>query len=98
MVMMHPQLWAIVVESKRSQLNVRMGLAQALLHMMASPNDDQPTYGLVINGSDCMFVKLVKGNPNRYALSPLFSMERSGHRIHNAVQILRKLRSIVLGE
>jgi hypothetical protein len=97
-LVMHEHLWAIVVESKRSQLNVRMGLAQALIHMMASPNDDRPTYGLVLNGTDCMFIKLVKGNPNQYALSPLFSMERSGHKIHNAVQILRELRSIVLGE
>jgi hypothetical protein len=97
-LVMHQHLWAIVVESKRSQLNVRMGIAQALVHMMASPNDDRPTYALVLNGTDCMFIKLVKGNPNQYALSTLFSMERSGHKIHHAVQILRKLRSIVLDE
>jgi hypothetical protein len=96
--MMHPQLWAIVVESKRSQLNVRMGLAQALTHMMASPNDDLPTYGLVLNGTDFLFIKLVKGDRNRYAVSRPLTMYDPDRDIHQTVQILRKLRSIVLGE
>ncbi len=97
-LIMHRQLWIIVVESKRTQLNVRMGIAQALIHMMASPNDDRPTYGLVLNGTDFLFIKLVKGDRNQYAISPPMTMYSTDSGLHSAVQILRKLRSIVLGE
>jgi hypothetical protein len=97
-LVMHRQLWVIVVESKRTQLNVRMGIAQALIHMMASPNDDRPTYGLVLNGPDFLFIKLVKGDRNQYAISQMMTMYSPHSGLHSAVQILRKLRSIVLGE
>ncbi len=97
-LVMHEHLWAIVVESKRTQLNVRMGIPQALIHMMASPNDDRPTYGLVLNGTDFLFIKLLKGDRNRYAVSRPLTMYDPDRDIHQTVQILRKLRSVILDE
>jgi hypothetical protein len=97
-LVMHQQLWVIVVESKRTQLNVRMGIPQALIHMMASPNDDRPTYGLVLNGTDFIFIKLVKGDRNQYAISQPMTMYSPDSGLHKTVRILRKLRSIILDE
>ena len=52
------QLWTLVIESKRARFAVMEAIPQALAYMMASPNVDGPTFGLAINGSDFIFLKL----------------------------------------
>lgn len=96
-LILHQQLWAIVIESKRKQLNVLEALPQALCYMMASPpNQLQPIYGLILNGTEFLFLKLIKQNSPQYGLSKLFSIINPGNDLYDVLKILKKLREIAL--
>jgi hypothetical protein len=98
-LVLHQRLWAVLVEAKRHQLNVWEGLPQALTYMMASPNGEQPNYGVVLNGTDFLFVKLVKqGEMASYAVSRLFSMRNQGQDFYDVVRVLMRFRGLILGE
>jgi hypothetical protein len=60
-IVSHEQLWQVIVETKRVQSNVMVALPQALTYMMGSPMDGRPIFGLCTNGTDFIFVKLVRG-------------------------------------
>lgn len=95
-LILHQRLWAIVVEAKRHQLNVSLALPQALLYMMSSPNDQKPTFGFAINGTEFLFVKLMRQNPPQYGLSRLFSLVNPGNDLYTVLGILKQLREVVL--
>lgn len=89
-------LWAVVVEAKRHSLNVSEGLAQALFHMMANPDNNKPAFALLLNGTEFQFVKLVKQETPEYGLSRLFSLRNPGNELYTVLGILKHLREIVL--
>ena len=92
----HENLWAIVIETKRSSSNVLEALPQTLTYMMTDKQNNLPTYGLCTNGTDFIFVKLVKGETNQYALSDPFSIYHNGHNeLYDVVNILKHLGTIV---
>ena len=92
----HENLWAIVIETKRSSSNVLEALPQTLAYMMASKHNTLPTYGLCTNGTDFIFVKLVKGEVNEYSLSSPFSIyDQDSNKLYNVVSILKHLGTIV---
>lgn len=95
-LILHQHLWAIVVEAKRQQLNVSLALPQALLYMMSSPNDQKPTFGFAINGTEFLFIKLMRHNPPQYGLSRLFSLVNPGNDLYTVLGVLKQLRDIVL--
>ncbi|MBW4690724.1 MAG: restriction endonuclease subunit R [Lyngbya sp. HA4199-MV5] len=95
-LILHQRLWAIVVEAKRQQLNVSLALPQALLYMMSSPNDQKPTFGFALNGTEFLFVKLVRQNSPQYGLSRLFSLVNPGNDLYTVLGILKQLRDIVI--
>ncbi|MGV0026808.1 restriction endonuclease subunit R [Phormidesmis priestleyi] len=95
-LVVHRRLWVVVVEAKRHSLNVSEGLAQALFHMMLSPDNVKPTFGLVLNGTEFLFIKLVKQNPPQYGLSRLFSLINPGNDLYSVLGILKRLRETVL--
>ncbi len=88
------QLWVLVVESKRASYSVEAGLAQILAYMLASPNPDQPCYGMITSGGSFMFVKLVKGNSPQYAVSKLFGI-REPEDLATVFAILKRLGQLV---
>ncbi len=93
----HENLWAIVIETKRSSSSVFEALPQALTYMMASKETVRPIYGLCTNGIDFIFVKLMKGEVNQYVLSDPFSIYRHHpNELYNVVSILKHLATIVL--
>ncbi len=88
------KLWVLVVESKRASYSVEAGLAKILAYMLASPNQNQPCYGMISSGGSFMFVKLVKGNPPQYAVSKLFGIRESGD-LYNVFAILKRFGELV---
>jgi hypothetical protein len=64
--------------------------------MLAHPHPDQPCFGLVINGSEFLFLKLMQGSPPIYATSNLFSMLNRGNDLYRVLQILRTLKTIIV--
>ncbi|MBC6431827.1 hypothetical protein FM036_13940 [Nostoc sp. HG1] len=50
---------------------------------------------LLDTGSEFIFVKLVKGNPPRYALSKGFLMGNPGNELYDVLRILKHLTQLV---
>lgn len=87
------QLWVLVVESKSTRFDVLAALPQALAYMLASPNK-QPTYGLLVNGREFVFVKLVQEEIPKYARSYALSIERDGD-FYQVLSIFKNIASIM---
>jgi len=89
------RLWAIVIESKNKQFSIDVALPQALVYMMANPNQDRSTFGFVTNGKHFQFIKLVEQDQPKYALSDEFSIANQRNEIDRVLQILKRLKNFV---
>lgn len=88
------QLWVLVIESKRGSFSLEPALPQALAYMMANPNPDKPAFGLVTNGSNFLFIKLMKQDTPQYALSDEFTLRR-GNDLYSVLRILKRLGALL---
>jgi hypothetical protein len=88
-------LWILVIEAKNSEFSLTKAMPQALAYMLANPQSNQPTFGMLLNGSECLFLKLLPGEVPEYATSNLFSMLNQGNDLYQVLQILRELKSII---
>jgi hypothetical protein len=84
-------LWVIVVESKKTMLSVWSALPQALAYLMANPQSDRPAYGLITNGDEMVFVKLLPASVPTYNLSRVFSPYVAASELEQVVGILVQL-------
>ncbi len=89
------QLWVMIIESKRASFSIEEGLAQILAYMLGNLPTDKSSFGMIATGSEFIFVKLVKGNPSRYALSKGFLMRNPGNELYNVLTILKCLTQLV---
>jgi hypothetical protein len=89
------QLWLLVIESKRASFSLLENIPQALSYMLANPNQDKPVFGLLTNGSNFIFLKLIKSNKPVYALSDEFTLLRRENELYKVLQILKKLSQVL---
>jgi len=89
------QLWILVIESKRPSYSLEVAIPQALAYMMASPNTDRPTFGMVTNGRDFQFIKLVRQGIPKYALSNSFDIRDRGNELYGVLSVLKRLAEII---
>jgi len=89
------QFWLLVIESKRSSFSLLEAVPQALVYMLANPNQDKPTFGLVTNGSDFIFVKLTKENQPKYATSDQFTLLKRQSELYQVLSVLKNLSQIL---
>ena len=82
------QLWVVVLESKKTALSVWAALPQTLAYLMA-PQPQQPSFGMVTNGDEILFVKLVQRSQRHYALSRVFAPLTSKRELYSALQVLK---------
>jgi hypothetical protein len=87
--------WITVIEAKNSEFSITKAIPQALAYMLANPHPDRSTFGLVLNGSEFLFLKLVQGSVPVYATSDLFSMLNRGNDLHRVFQILKQLQAMI---
>ncbi len=92
------QLWLMVIESKRVSFSIEAGLAQILAYMLANPNPDKPSYGMIATGGSFIFVKLVKGESPRYGTSDLFGISNRTNNLHDVLRILKRLSQLVISQ
>jgi Macrocin-O-methyltransferase (TylF) len=90
LIVFHPKIWIVSVEAKRSYYSLEAAIPQALFYMLGQAAEGQAVFGLVTNGREFQFLKLVKGEVSRYALSYTLSLNRDG----DLVQVVRSLRSL----
>ncbi|MEL7039370.1 MAG: restriction endonuclease subunit R [Cyanobacteria bacterium J06592_8] len=90
-----PQFWVLVIEAKKSQYSLDVGIPQALTYMLANPHPQHPAYGFVTNGTDCIFLKLIQQDTPKYAESDVFSLRRRENELYTVLSILKRLAEIV---
>jgi Type I restriction enzyme R protein N terminus (HSDR_N) len=92
------QLWVVVLESKKTALSVWAALPQTLAYLMANPQPEKPSFGIVTNGDEILFVKLEQREHRYYALSRVFAPFTSKQELYSALQILKQVGQILGGE
>ncbi len=85
------QLWVVVLESKKTALSVWAALPQTIAYLMANPQPEQPSFGMVTNGDEILFVKLVQESQRQYGLSRVFAPFTASRELYSALQILRQI-------
>ncbi|MCC3429864.1 MULTISPECIES: restriction endonuclease subunit R [unclassified Microcoleus] len=91
------EFWVVVIESKKAAFSLEVGIPQLLAYMLANLKSDRPTYGLLTNGADFLFVKLVKGETPQYAFSRKFCLLNPGNELYTVLSILKRLGELNVG-
>ncbi len=91
------RLWILVIESKSTKFDVITALPQALAYMLDTPNIEQPTFGLLVNGREFVFVKLVQQEKPKYARSYALSIEKESE-LQQVLSVLKVLSELVVSQ
>ena len=78
-LVLNRHLWVMVVESKRNTFSLEVARPHALTYMLANPNIDGPTFGLISNGINFRLIKLMGceyAESNDFSLRNLDDMEQ----------------------
>jgi hypothetical protein len=62
--------------------------------MLADPNPQTPTFGMIATGANFSFVKLVRGETPEFALSSEFIIRNPGNELYRVLQILKRLSQL----
>jgi hypothetical protein len=89
-------IWVVILESKKTMLSVWAALPQALTYLMGNPNPDRPCFGVLTNGDEIVFVKIVQAESSQYALSRVFATLVSADELGSALQVLRQIGRMAL--
>jgi hypothetical protein len=89
------QLWIVVLESKKTALSVWAALPQTLAYLMANPQPEKPSFAMMTNGDDIVFVKLVQGSHCQYGLSRVFAPLAFDRELYSALQILKRIAQTI---
>jgi predicted type IV restriction endonuclease len=89
------RLWVLVIESKSTKFDVLTALPQALAYMLDTSNIEQPTFGLLVNGREFVFVKLVQQEEPKYARSYALSIERDAE-FKQVLSVLKRIGQLIL--
>ena len=89
------RFWVLVIESKSSKFDVMTALHQALAYMLDRPNPEQPTFGLLINSREFVFIKLIQQQHPWYARSDALSIERDSE-LYQVLSILKRFGELIV--
>ena len=85
------RLWLLVIEAKRSDFAVTRAIPQALSYMLGNPEVAQPTFGMITNGNEFLFLKAICQPTAEYANSRLFSLVNPDNDLYGVLQVLKRL-------
>lgn len=89
------QIWVVVLESKKTALSVWAALPQTLAYLMANPDPQRPSFGLMTNGDEIVFIKLEQQPQPRYGLSRVFAPLVASQELHGVLRVLKRLGQTV---
>ncbi|RAM52916.1 MAG: type I restriction endonuclease subunit R [Hapalosiphonaceae cyanobacterium JJU2] len=93
-LVLQDRFWVMVLESKKTTLSVWSAVPQALAYLIANPNPTLPVFGMVTNGDDILFIKMVQGDTPQYNLSRVFAPFTSTKELYIVLQILKRFGQI----
>jgi Type I restriction enzyme R protein N terminus (HSDR_N) len=92
-LVLQEQLWIVVLESKKTMLSIWSALPQTLAYLMANPEPSRPSFGMMTNGDEIVFLKLQQSPiaPSEYDISRVFAPFTSNQELYSALQIVKGL-------
>ena len=93
-LVLQDRFWVMVLESKKTTLSVWTAVPQALAYLMANPNPNLPVFGMVTNGDDILFIKVVQADTPQYNLSRVFAPFTSAKELYTVLQILKRFGQV----
>ena len=94
-VILHNQLTVTVIEAKNSTFSINTAMPQALAYMLAESSAEKPKYGLVLNGSEFLFLKMIQEDFAYYDTSNIFSLINKGNDLYLVLRILKRIKDVV---
>ncbi|NEQ26986.1 MAG: type I restriction endonuclease subunit R [Microcoleus sp. SIO2G3] len=91
-LVLHNQIWVVVLESKKTALSVWSALPQALAYLVANPQPERPSFGMMTNGDDILFVKLTQIAHRQYDVSRVFAPFISHQEFYSVLQVLKRTK------
>ncbi len=89
------QFWVLVIESKSTKFAVLAGQPQVLTYMLGKPRPEKPGFGLLTNGDDFIFVKLIQQSTPQYGLSRVFSLANPGNDLYGILAVLKVIGGLI---
>lgn len=90
------QLWVLIVESK-STIAFSVALPQLMTYMMANPYPERPVYGMIGNGDEFMFIKMLTEVNPQYDLSNIFYLLLPRrNQLYDVLSILKQIAKIMV--
>lgn len=83
-------VWITVVEAKGSKIDTQMGIPQLLAYMLSNSAQAAPLYGMVTNGTNTTFVKLLS-DKREYGFSKQYSLYNPGNDLYDVVSVLKAI-------
>ncbi len=90
------QFWVILLESKRTTISVMSALPQTLAYMMANPQPNKSTFGMMTNGDGIVYVKLTQQDTPQYDVSRIFSPAPLRNELYTVLEILKRIGQIIV--
>lgn len=66
--------------------------------MLNNPQPQRPIFGLLTNGDDFTFIKLLQQDTLEYALSDKFTLLRRENELYQVLRILKNLGELIIEE
>jgi len=84
-------LWVVLIEAKQYSFSVLQALPQTLAYMMANPQPEMATFGMIMNGEDYIFVKLDR-QLHQYATSKKFTLfNPQQNELYDVVRVIKRI-------
>lgn len=93
-LLLNQKFWVTVIESKQVAYSVEAGLDQILVYMLAAPQSQDVVFGMITSGGSFIFIKLLKGDPPRYATSDIFDVRNRSNELYNVLRILKRISQL----
>ena len=94
-VVIQGRLWTTTIEAKNSEFSITKAIPQTLAYMLAAPDKERPTFGLVMNGSEFLFLQLAQQEMLRYATSNLFFLLNRGNDLYTVMSVLKQFKALM---
>jgi hypothetical protein len=95
-LVMQDRFWILVIESKQVGVSLQKGIPQAITYMLANPNREKNVYGMVTNGSNFIFLKLVWQDIPVYGISDEYTLMRHENDLYEILLILKAIGTAII--
>jgi hypothetical protein len=92
------RLWILVIEAKKMDFSLETATPQLLSYMLATPSLKRPLYGLMTNGANFQFVKLIQDHSPQYGMSDVFNLFSPNQNLYQVLRVLKRLGQLVKGD